>query len=68
MPRCECPELSERDPVLDGLYDPVTEEPFRKHAPGECRCTNDLALYDRNGKQMWLCSMCCLPEDRRIEQ
>lgn len=58
-PRCECTLTGTLYPEMAHQYDPVRELPFVTHAPGECKCTNDLRIYERNGKSMLLCSNCC---------
>ena len=64
--KCECDQISKPSPGMADWYDAEKELPFVDHQPGECRCTNDLAQYERGGKVVWLCSCCCLFGDRRI--
>ncbi len=66
--RCQCPEEGVLTPGYEGWYDRETELPFVKHDPGQCQCVNNLRLFKRDGKQMWLCSCCCMPGDERIDQ
>lgn len=69
--RCGCEH--EGIPILDEeealQYDPITELPFVSHAPYKCECTNDLQLYRRNGRIVYLCSCCVLfDQDERINE
>lgn len=59
---CECPHVGEQG-CPDEYYDEVTELPFTSHAPNECKCTNNIRAYSRNGKILNLCSICNLPGD-----
>lgn len=62
MKFCEC----EREGVQGApasMYDPVKELPFVIHAPGQCKCQNELKLYSRDGKKLLLCSICHIPGD-----
>ena len=66
---CECPEKSQSgfNPfALFASYDPVTEEPFRNHEPGQCKCTNELKQYRRGDAILTLCSMCHTSKDKPI--
>lgn len=66
--RCECPNKGTLFNDLLPLYDPKTELPFVEHKPNECKCTNGLKRYNRDGKILWLCSCCVLGgTDRLIE-
>lgn len=62
---CECTETGRLVPGWDSMYDPVTERPYVSHAPGECKCTNDLRLYREAGttRVRFLCSCCCMGEE-----
>lgn len=65
--RCECDELGEVAASRLHLYNAVTERPFVNHAPDQCQCTNDLALYRRpDGSEKWLCSCCWFSSDERL--
>lgn len=48
---------------LESLYDPIKELPYVDHEPGKCKCTNNIRLYLRNGKKVFLCSNCVLGEE-----
>ena len=67
-PKCECDQEGQANPMIAHLYDPDTELPFVRHQPGECRCTNDLKQYERDGKVMWLCRCCWLPDDKLVDR
>ena len=64
--KCECPERGVLSLFAD-WYDPETELPYVDHEPGECKCTNELKKYKRDGKVLWLCSCCCLNSDEEYE-
>jgi len=64
---CQCDELAE-DFGVGFLYDPLTERPYVAHAPGECKCVNDLKLCTRDGKQLWLCSNCRIAGDEKVTE
>lgn len=64
---CECPEVGKLgcDP---SWYDPITELSFTNHEPNECKCTNDIKTYIRNGKTLNLCSICNMWGDKLVVQ
>jgi len=64
MIKCQCDDTGELNPGMASLYDINTELPFVDHEPNECRGTNDLQLYERAGKKLWLCSNCNLSTDK----
>ncbi len=68
MKRCGCPSKGVMYPGQELEYNLITERPYVNHEPGECKCTNDLALYEREGKKLWLCSCCWLSGDKRIKE
>lgn len=57
--KCECEGTGFLLPKTEELFDKKLELPFVNHEPGECKCTNDLKEYVRDGKKIWLCSCCC---------
>lgn len=65
-PRCECPEEG------NAVYpeeDYLPEERIGMfHAPNECKCTNELKQYRRNGKLLWLCSCCFFLSDKEVTE
>lgn len=66
--RCQCQYRGVVVSELDSFYDPVTEAPFRAHEPGECRCTNNLHLFLRDGRPTMLCSNCTINTDKELSQ
>jgi hypothetical protein len=63
--KCECPETGVlRTP---SLYDPITELPFVDHQPRECKCSNNLRMYRREGKLLLLCSCCHTFGDEEVQ-
>src|SRR3990167_4274456 len=63
--KCECPENGVVGPNMERLYSDE-EKSGMNHEPGECIGTNNLCLYERDGKKMFLCSCCHLSGDKRI--
>jgi hypothetical protein len=59
MKKCECNCRARLVSGWEDTYDPELELPFVNHEPGECKCTNELKEYEREGKKVWLCSNCC---------
>ncbi len=68
MTKCQCDCVGEVSEDRLHLYDEITERPYVNHAPGECACTNKIDLYRRNGKAIWLCSICNLIGDLKITE
>lgn len=64
--KCECDHTGILNPGMASWYDPVTELPFVKHEPDKCKCTNNIRLYVRKGKKVWLCSCCFLTSDKLV--
>lgn len=54
----DCPDTKECECPDIAMY----------HKPGECKGTYELKLYERDGKQLWLCSVCNLPGDELVEE
>jgi len=48
------------------MYNIVDEWPYVNHQPGECKCTNGLSQYRRDGRTMWLCTNCTVPSDEPV--
>ena len=65
---CECMEEGILKEGMASWYDEETELPFVNHKPGECKCTNELKQYWRDGKKIWLCSCCCVFADKEVEE
>ena len=64
--KCQCPTQGVLQPGQAHRYDAELELPYVDHEPDQCRGTNGLALYDRNGEPLWLCSNCNLLGDKRM--
>jgi len=60
--KCECNKTGKLKPIIASQYHPITERPYVNHKPGECKCTNDLKRYYRDGKIVVLCSCCWFGE------
>lgn len=63
---CQCDETGVLHPSMASWYDPVSELPFVRHQPNQCKGTNELQLYQRGNKKLYLCSNCCLSSDKKI--
>lgn len=63
--RCECP-FNSVGLMPEDMYAPE-ELNARVHKAHKCPGTNDLALYRRGDRTLWLCSCCCMPGDVRLE-
>ena len=63
--KCECPY--ESTATEKRMYSPEEYSGMR-HKPNECKGTNDVKLFDRNGKKMYLCSCCELFGDKVIKE
>ncbi len=55
MNKCQCPEEGRATDKF--MYGPE-EWAGMWHEPGECKGTNDIKLYNRNGTLLYLCSCC----------
>lgn len=66
--KCQCPFEGKFLVGMEGWYDKELELPFVEHKPNECKCTNKLKQYLRDGKKIWLCSCCVMFNDKLIEQ
>lgn len=65
--KCQCDQEGKLG-CPESWYDAELELPYVNHKPNECRCTNDLKLYKRGGKQLWLCSICWTSNDKEVKQ
>lgn len=61
--KCQCESRGRLMIGMESLYDPIKKLPYVDHEPGECECTNNIRLYLRNGKKVFLCSNCVLGEE-----
>jgi hypothetical protein len=64
--KCMCPAEGKLYPWTEKMYDEVTERPYVNHEPGQCLCQNELKLFMRGKKKLWLCSCCWLPDDKPV--
>ena len=65
--KCECPFKGNAPSYMEDFYS-EEEKIGMNHKPNECKCTNDLKQYIRNGKKIWLCSCCCLFGDKEVKE
>jgi hypothetical protein len=61
--KCQCDETGTLQIGWEWSYDEKKELPYVNHAPNECKCTNELKRYLRDGKEIWLCSCCCMGDE-----
>lgn len=67
--RCECDEIGNVPVARLWMYDEQVERPYVNHAPGECKCLNNLHKYRRSdGSVKWLCSNCRVITDVQYER
>lgn len=64
--KCQCPNEGKLKPSIASMYDSETELPFVIHAPGECKCTNDIRRYRRGETILNLCSCCFISGDKEV--
>ncbi len=64
--KCQCPETSFTPKEHEDMYS-EEEKSGMNHEPGECTGTNDIKLYERNGKKLYLCSCCFLFGDKELK-
>ena len=57
--KCECPNKGIVEKSDEHLYS-EEEKSGMNHKKGECKGTNEIKQYIRNGKKLWLCSCCTL--------
>ena len=60
--KCECKNTGILRKHMVHMYDEKKELPFVNHKSGECKCTNKLTQYHKDGKKVWLCSCCYMGE------
>ncbi len=65
--KCECPERANVSPEDECLYSDE-EKSGMNHEQGECKGTNDIKQYIRNGKKLWLCSCCNFMGDKEVKK
>ena len=64
--RCECPDRGSVSDLMKRMWYSKAEYSGLNHEPNQCYCTNELALYQRGDKKLWLCSCCYRIGDERI--
>lgn len=64
--KCQCPAESFGNSP-ESMYSPE-ELKARIHEAGKCPGDYDLAYYYRAGKEIVLCSACCVYGDRRLDK
>lgn len=64
--KCQCPETSVMGEEFSSWYS-EEEKIGMNHKPNECECINELKLYQRGDKRLWLCSCCVLSGDKEIK-
>ena len=62
--KCQCKNKGKLLPHMADWYDKEKERPFVNHKPNECRGTNELTKYYKDGKKIWLCSCCVIGENK----
>ena len=59
--KCECSERGEVSPDKEIQYSDA-EKSGMNHEPNECKGTNEIRTYIRDGKELNLCSCCYFPD------
>ena len=55
--RCQCPTKGYVPEERMYMYSPE-EKSGMNHSPGKCKGMNEIKLYERDGKKLFLCSCC----------
>ena len=63
--KCQCPEVGSVRLEEEYWYS-KDEKSGMNHKAGECKGTNEIRLYIRGGKRLYLCSCCVLFGDRPV--
>ena len=63
--KCECPDTGETPSEREYQY-AEEEKSGMNHKPNECKGTNKIKLYNRNGKALFLCSCCNMFGDKEV--
>ena len=63
--KCECPYDEVISEAREWQYSDEELED-KNHKAFDCRCTNNLKYYLRDGKEICLCSKCCMPGDKEV--
>ena len=65
--KCQCPVKSYTSPEREHEYLPE-EKSGMNHEPNKCKGTNNIQLYERDGKKLYLCSCCYLSDDKLVKE
>lgn len=65
--KCQCPDEGIVPPEGESMYS-EEEKTGMNHEPNKCKGTNDIQLYKRKGKTLYLCSCCCTFNDKLLKQ
>ena len=65
--KCQCPDTADANKMIYPLDFSKEEKLGMFHEPNKCKCTNDLKLYKRGNKKLWLCSCCHIFGDEEVE-
>ena len=65
--RCECPTKGFVYPSDESMYS-EEERSGMNHKPNECQGTNEVKLYKRGDRKLWLCSCCYLGGDEEVNE
>ena len=61
--KCQCPEKGTISSASEFMYSD-SEKLGMNHEPNECNGTNEIRLYSRGNKELYLCSCCWLFGDK----
>lgn len=64
--KCQCPELGIVPKEREFMY-LEAEKSGMNHKPNQCKGTNEIKLYNRGGKKLYLCSCCNMSDDKLIK-
>lgn len=65
--KCECPDDESVPKSMMYLYSYKEKKKGMNHKAFECKCTNNLKYYIRDGKKICLCSKCHTLGDKEIQ-
>lgn len=66
MNKCQCP-IEGNVPLNHQYMYSEAEKSGMDHKPGKCKGTNDIKLYKRGTKKLYLCSCCRLIGDVEVK-
>lgn len=64
--KCQCSINSYTPPEREYQYSEA-EKIGMNHKANKCKGINDIKLYERNGKKIYLCSCCFFSNDKLIK-